>query len=295
MQYTSNPLICLEKEFDRMHRKIYLPLLLVTLWTAVTGLQSVRCAPYPVEMESRLRLDLRPMTVQGDKTRTFENRQVTITPDKGAVLRFTLDWPGTSKPAKVKLWFHGNPSGAGESHQVTLDSQVTLPGEQTVTANRVIHLDERSMRFVEIYARGDIHLTLALELELTLTPVVQQPSGMDRPVEFNLQVARISGEETILLETDTLRTFLGQPVTYSFRRGAGSTLETVQLELLPMSIEGNVLQARVTWTGEIQTGTTPLYLSRSETILTSRSAASEFHATVGEPPEGYSFTVTPGF
>ncbi len=278
-----------------MHRNYRLPFLLITLWAGVAGLLPEQAAPYPVKMESRLRLDVRPLTVKGDDTRTFQNRSVTLSRDDGAVLRFALDWPDSTDEAKVELRFQGRPSGTGRTHRVDLNAQILTPGENAVTVHREIRLEENAMRFVEIYTQGDIHFTLALELEIVMAPVVLQPSGRDRPVVFTVQVARVSGGESIDLETNTLKTFLKQPVSYSFRRGAGSTLETVHLELLPLTIEGNVLQVRITWTGEIRTGATPLYLSRTETIFTSRAASSEFQATAGEPPEGYSFKVTPRF
>jgi hypothetical protein len=283
------------KEFDRMHRNCRLPFLLLTMWAGFAGLLPVQAAPYAVKMEPRLRLDVRPLTVQGETTNTFESRSVTLSQKDGATLRFALDWPGNEDEAKVELEFRGRPSSSGKTHGIELTAVITVPGEKAVTQSREILLEEQAMRFVEIYARGDIHFTLALELDIVQTPVVLQPSGKDRPVEFTVEIVRVSGGESIDLETDTLRTFLNEPVSYSFRRGADSTLETLHLELLPLSIDGNVLKAQIRWDGEIRTGVTPLYLSRSETIFTSRAASSEFQATAGEPPEGYSFKVTPRF
>jgi hypothetical protein len=148
---------------------------------------------------------------------------------------------------------------------------------------------------VEIYASGDRHLTLALRVEPVLRPVVLQPSGKDLPVEFRLEVSRVMEQGVVALETDTLRTFIGQRVSYSFRRGEGDDLEEVRLDLTPLGIRGDLLQLRFELQGEIRTSASPLFLSRTETVFTGRSTINDFQATSGEPALGYQFSVTPVF
>ncbi len=262
-------------------------------WVAL--LLPAHAAPYPVEMEARLRLEVQPMAVTGDETRIFESRSVEIVPDGGGSLRLELTWPDPERSSGIDLHFSGAPSTAGSVHQVRLQSSVTIHGDDPVVVDRWAALDEGSLRFIEIFARGDRHLTLALKVEEILRPVVLQPSGKDLPVEFRLEVSRVMAQGVALLETNTLRTFVGRQVSYSFRRGEGDDFEEVRLNLTPLQIQGNLLRLQFDLQGEMRTGAIPLFLNRSETMLTGRSTANEFEAVSGEPPLGYRFTVTPVF
>ncbi len=262
-------------------------------WVAL--LQPAPAAPYPVEMEARLRLELQPMAVTGDETRVFESRTVEILPDEGGSIRLELNWPEPERSSIIDLHFSGTPAAGGPVHQVRVQSSVTIGGDEPVVVDRWAALDENSLRFVEIFARDDRHLTLALKIEEVLRPVILQPSGKDLPVEFRLAISRVMEQGVTLLETNTLRTFIGRQVSYSFRRGEGDDFEEVRLDLTPLQIQGNLLRLRIDLQGEMRTGASPLFLNRSETVLTGRSTINEFEVVSGEPPLGYRFTVTPLF
>jgi hypothetical protein len=252
-------------------------------------------APYPVKMEPRLRLEVQPVAVSGGDTRSFESRTVEIDPAGGGSIRLELDWPEANSSSRIDLHFSGTPAGDGQAHSVRIQSSVTISGSAPVLVDRQAALDEGSIRFVEIYAHGDRHLTLALKVEPILKPVVLKPSGLELPVDFRLEVSRVTEQGVVLLETDSLHTLIGQQVAYSFRRGHGDDLETVRLELTPRAIRGDVLEVQLELQGEIRTGASPLFLSRKETLFTGRSTANEFRATTGDPPLGYLFTVIPRF
>jgi hypothetical protein len=252
-------------------------------------------APYPVTMEPELRLSVRPVVVDGGDNRTFESRTVEIRQDGGGSLRLELAWPDPDAPSRVDLHFTGAPSSEGREHTVRIQSAVSVAGEADVIVDRQIALEEGALRFVEVYARGGRHMTLALTVESVLRPVVLKPSGKELPVRFRLEVHRVTSQGVVPLETDTLHTLIGQQVSYSFRRGDGDSLETVRLDLTPLKIRGDLLEVRFELRGEIRTASSPLYLSRSETLFTGRSTVSEFQATSGEPPLGYLFTVSPLF
>jgi hypothetical protein len=246
-------------------------------------------------MESRLRLEVQPVAVAGGDTRAFESRTVEILPEGGGSMRLEVAWPESDRPSRIDLHFTGSPADDGQAHAIRVQSSVTLPEGDPVVVDRQAVLEEGSLRFVEIYASGDRHLTLALRVEPVLRPVVLQPSGKDLPVEFRLEVSRVMEQGVVALETDTLRTFIGQRVSYSFRRGEGDDLEEVRLDLTPLGIRGDLLQLRFELQGEIRTSASPLFLSRTETVFTGRSTINDFQATSGEPALGYQFSVTPVF
>ena len=248
-------------------------------------------APYPVTMEPRLRLDVQPVAVAGSDTRSFESRVLDIDPAGGGSIRMDLPWPDPERPSRVDLHITGVPSDHGQVHDVRVQSSVTLHGADPVAVDRMAALDEGSLRFVEIFARGDRHLTLALKVERILKPVVLKPSGRELPVNFRLEVSRVTEQGVVALETDTLHTLIGQQVAYSFHRGEGNDLETVRLNLTPLRIRGDLLELRFELHGEIRTAASPLFLSRTETVFTGRSTVNEFRATSGDPPVGYLFSV----
>lgn len=252
-------------------------------------------APYPVTMEPELRLTVRPVVADGRDNRTFESRTVEIRQDGGGSLRLELAWPDPDAPSRVDLHFTGAPSSEGREHTVRVQSSVAVPGAADVIVDRQVNLEEGALRFVEVYARGGRHMTLALTVESVLRPVVLQPSGTESAVRFRVAVGRVTAQGVVPLETDTLHTLVGQKVSYSFRRGAGDSMETVRLDLTPQKIRGELLEVRFELRGEIRTAGSPLYLSRSETVFTGRFTAHEFRATRGDPPLGYLFTVSPVF
>ncbi|MBD3867706.1 MAG: hypothetical protein IFK94_06250 [Acidobacteria bacterium] len=252
-------------------------------------------APYPVTMEPRLRLELQPVAVMSGNTRTFESRTLEIDPVVGGSIRLDLAWPLPDRASRIDLHFTGSPTGAGQVHDVRVQSSVTVPGSDPVLVDRQTALDEGSLRFLEIYAKGERHLTLALKVESILKPVVLKPTGRELPVNFRLEVSRVTEQGVVPLETDTLHTIIGQQVEYFFRRGRGGDLETVRLELTPLSIRGDMLEVQFKMQGEIRTAASPLFLSRKETLFTGRSTVNEFRATTGDPPLGYLFSVIPVF
>jgi len=98
-----------------------------------------------------------------------------------------------------------------------------------------------------------------------------------------------------LLETNELHTFVGQSVEYSFRSGQDETLETVRLALLPSAISGDIMTIDASISGALPGAGGTVLLSRNERIAASRHSVSPIAATVGTPPAGYRFQVTPDF
>jgi hypothetical protein len=106
----------------------------------------------------------------------------------------------------------------------------------------------------------------------------------------------VAGDRVDSLETNRLSTFVGEPVSYSFRLGSPGQAESAQLTLTPQQILGDVVRVEVDVTATLPGAQEePLLVSRTEQWVTSRGASSTISLATGEPPSGYRFVVTPRF
>ena len=116
-----------------------------------------------------------------------------------------------------------------------------------------------------------------------------------RGTVFLLAVERRDGERSVPLETDRLVSFLHEGVEYSFTRGEGDGRESLRLTLTPVRLDGDLAELEVDVTGSLPGAKGPNVLARTERIFASRRATSSFDVTVGDPPAGYRFRITPDF
>jgi hypothetical protein len=153
--------------------------------------------------------------------------------------------------------------------------------------------DDRS-QLLEVFARDRLHLTLVLRAERVARPVVARPAP-GRKIDFHLAVEKLVEGQAVPLETNDLETLVGESVEYSFRRGEGETLETLRLFLKPLRITGELVEVEVAFEGSLHGPGPPLFLSRRETLWTSRHTVTLFDAAGGKPPTGYRFRILPRF
>ncbi len=100
----------------------------------------------------------------------------------------------------------------------------------------------------------------------------------------------------LTLEKDQLQTFVGQPVTYSFRLGQPGEAESGSVRLLPAQLVGDTLRIEVEMSGTLPDGEGSVaVISRTEQWLSSSGATSSLALETGEPPRGFRFRVTPRF
>jgi hypothetical protein len=114
-------------------------------------------------------------------------------------------------------------------------------------------------------------------------------------VKFLIAVEGVAGERSEILQTNEVRSFVGQSVEYGFQLGPSDGRESIRLVLLPVSITGDLVTIQVDISGVLPGPDGPAMLSRTERIVASRGATSKVAATVGTPPSGYRFQVTPDF
>jgi hypothetical protein len=93
-----------------------------------------------------------------------------------------------------------------------------------------------------------------------------------------------------------LNTFVGQPVSYSFRLGQPGEVQSGSVRLLPAQLVGDTLRVEVDISGTLPDAEGSMALiSRTEEWLSTSGATSSLVLETGEPPKGFRFRVTPRF
>lgn len=248
-----------------------------------------------IEEQARLLLTLHVLPADDAASgASVATRSVEIVPGHVASLELDIPWPSPERPSHLKLEAAGSP-GAGEEHDSTLESWLTLPDGRTSHAKREVRIREGTTRLVEIFAEKKRRLILGVEAEKVLRPVVRAGASATRAVRLGVEVQRVQGEQVVSLETNLLDTFVGEAVEYSFQRGGGDELEALRLLLRPIHIEGDLVEVSIEVTGTLPGAPTRLLLSRSERFVASRGAASSVTVSAEGSSAGYRFVITPAF
>ena len=211
-------------------------------------------------------------------------------------VEWTLPWPGSFDQSRLVLRATRIATPEETERKVRLESELTTPGGQTLRASRVLAFGESTSALFDVARLDGRPLTLAIEAEHVLKLVPSPPPTVGRPVQFHIEILRVFGEQAISLETNRLSTFVNEPVAYSFRLGEPGVAESVQLQLLPVSVVGDMIRVALdvsaTLPGE---GGEPLLFSRNEQWAMTRGAGSSFTLATGDPATGFRFVVTPRF
>lgn len=244
--------------------------------------------------ETWIRVEIRPLGVDGEETRTFGTQRLDIPPARPGELSFRLPWPDPESGGRLVLNARDvSPSGEG-ALILALDSVWKPAGGTPARAARTVTFEDDRSQLLEVFARDRLHLTLVLRAERITRPVVARPSP-GRKIDFHLTVEKLVEGQVVPLETNDLESLVGESVEYSFRRGEGETLETLRLFLKPLRITGELVELEVAFEGSLHGPGSPLILSRRETLWTSRHAVTLFDAASGKPPTGYRFRILPRF
>jgi hypothetical protein len=234
------------------------------------------------------------LRIEPERTTTVASRSVDVLPQAGGALDVALPWGPTGRTAQVRIDAAGRLRDDGGSHEVALQTVVTLGG-QRVHWSRRLELAEGATTLADVFEGDGLRLVLALSAEAATRPVIVRPSALGPSILFRLAVERVLGERFVPLETNRLQTFLEQGVEYSFRRGEGADAESVRLWLRPMRIEGDVVELELEIAGSLPGDPDRLILSRRDTVFSSKGATSPVVVATGTPPAGYRFLITPEF
>jgi len=174
------------------------------------------------------------------------------------------------------------------------ESRAAGEGEPTV-AQRSMAFEDHDTVLFEVRRDHDLPLTLAVVATTSLETVVRKAPSVGRAVRLNLEIQRVSGGDSVTVETNRLDTFVQQAVSYSFRIGGQDGPEGLDLSLRPLALHGDVLELEVQVSGTLPAGDELVVVGRTEHWVASRGATSTLSVVQGTPGSGYRFLVTPSF
>src|SRR5262245_57421015 len=210
---------------------------LLALWAA----PAIRATP-PVGVETRVQLSVEALTIEGGKAVSAGGSQHTeVGPQTPGSVDFVIPWPSKGTPLKLHMDVRlASVTPDGEA-VLKCDASVVVGGGKPVAASREIRLADEGSGLFEVFGEGERRIVLTLQGEQMERAVVRPPPTVGSPVRFDIGIERVDGERVVLLETNELHTFVGQPVEYSFRQGQDAGLEAIRLTVLPVSISGDVV------------------------------------------------------
>jgi len=267
---------------------------IVLLTATILGPPVVSMPDVQLVEEDQVLLTVRPMNVEPAPQSALPAEQIELE-DRGTEMVYKFAWPAPGAVTKVVLRASPRPPRPGAKHVVLLESLVTLPAGKQVRARREMVFDDSYTSLFEVYRERDRALVLAVQAEHYRDTrfVVRRDAG--EPIQFQLKIQRVEGNQSILLETNRLNTFVGDPVTYSFQFGKYGKGESLRIRLTPQKLYGDLAQIEVDVSGMLPDGEQTAMISRTEDWMTTRGATSSLSVAAGEPPTGFKFLVTPWF
>ncbi len=261
---------------------------LIALWAVATTLAPA--PPVIVREKETVALRVRPLTTQALDLPAGGAFTAELDPQQGGSLQFDLRWPEDSSVSRVVLRVPPSTSDV-----VRLEARLELPGGRVQESSRDLTCAEQVTAFFELARVDGRPLTLAVEAERLRDTVLVARSSVGRPVLLHLEVLWLADGRETSLETNRLSTFLGEPVSYSFRLGESGSAESLEVRLLPLRISGELIELRAEVSGSVPRGEQVELVSRSEQWMLSHGQSSSLDAAAGEPPTGFRFVVTPTF
>lgn len=216
-------------------------------------------------------------------------------PEEGGEVRIPVAWPAPHDRAELVLRAFPRPPRPGAATVLELESELRTDEGGVVRARREMTYTDSGTALFEVQREGERTLTLALVGSTEVETTLSANRRLGLPVRLHLAIEHVAGPRAIPLERNRLDTFVGEPVTYSFRLGETGTAESLELRLLPRRRFGELLQVRVEVTGTMPDGERLSLVSRTEELTTSVGATSSVDVVVGDPPTGYRFRITPEF
>ncbi len=244
--------------------------------------------------ESVVVLAFRPLNARlaGETTQT---PTLEVVPNVGGRTRFDLVWPEPGSTCRVEITAEELPPRPGVPHVVHVQALVTRPDGTKTRADRELYLQDASTTLFEILRVDGRALTLAIEAEVEKRTVFSTTPSAEIPVQLLLDIEWIEGNEATSLETNSLQTFLGEPVGYSFRLGPAGHAESAEIRLTPVRLFGDVLSLEVEVSGTLPDGEQMTVQSRKKQWLTNAGSTSSMDLLTGDSSRGFRFKVTPRF
>lgn len=278
---------------ERYNRAVRSPRLLLLPWLAVAAFSAHAQGP-PIVREGAWEVTVTWVRTEQGVNDTVAEGVLTVTPSRADAMRATVPWPGRGDlPVSASVRFD-RVGGETEPDRLAFTFEVGL-GSSPVRTPRTYPMQDGGSQVVEVAREGEVALLALLRAERTWRPRVRPAPSTTAPFVVHLALARIDGERVVPLETNVLHTFLGEPVEYSFRFGAGDAEQLLRVVFTPVGVTDDVADLRVQVTGKLPSDGTPVLLSRDQRLVASRGATSSLDVVAGSPPAGYRFSITPDF
>jgi hypothetical protein len=244
----------------------------------------------PVNRVPVLELDIRPLSGPS----AVEPRRLDVRPGRPSRLSFATDWDEVGEVG-LELVAHAEPAGDANSLLVTLEALLTLPDGRRIEASRRAEIRQSGTILFELYRHGERPFTLVVRAALSETwEVVHRPS-VGAPVRFEVEIERVEGPVRTSLERNLLHTFVNRTVRYEFQSGSELTDEALALSLTPLRLIEDLVEIKINVAGRLPAQDGMTVIARDENLVVNRGATHPLTVTVGEPPRGYRFQVTPRF
>lgn len=222
--------------------------------------------------------------------------EVDLRLEPGGTARAELDVVLDGRPLHVSLLATRLSPTPEAPARVALRAESSRPGEAPVAAERTIGIDGRATALFEIRRDGDRPLTLGVTAVADREMVVRTMPRVGRALAFEVELLRLDGDREISLETNVLRTFERQSVSYRFRIGSPPRVESLEVELTPVRLRGEIVEIEVDVAGMLPDGDGgSVAVARRERWVSTRGAGSSVSIVGGDPPRGYRVLVTPRF
>jgi hypothetical protein len=269
---------------------------MAALMTAALICGQAETAP-DVELQKRTKilLEIHPLTATHTSPTADDSFQLEVDREGSAKSEFSLLWPKDAGQSRVVVRALQTLPSAEWNHAVQIFGELTLPDGRRVHASRLIEFDERSTTLFELFRSEEQSLILAIEAETTVETVLPGRSVVGAPVLFKLEIQRVEGEETFSLETNLMRTFIGEAVAYSFRLGSTPDSDSALISLTPARLLGGIAEIEIEVSGILPGPEGPIILARKQQWHASRGAATSLSFVSGEPAVGYRFLVSADF
>jgi hypothetical protein len=252
-------------------------------------------AGYAVGRESALRVEVTPLVVESGATRSLTPIAVEATRDDPGIIETSIVWSPPGPPLGLVLEVAVSDGDGERGHALRLAASARLGDAPPIRSDRVLTLAEGSTGLYDVLEEGGRRLVLSVRVEEIERPVVHARRSVESPVLLRLTIERREGERSEPLETNRLVTFLNEGVEYAFAQGEGDGREALRVVVTPLRLDGDLAELQVEVTGSLPSATGPHVLARTERILASRRSTSKLDVTVGDPPTGYRFLITPDF
>ena len=249
----------------------------------------------PVTLETHLVVRVNALTIQDDQSKsTGVTAQSEVGPAKSSSVDLRVPWPGARGAIDVRLTMRVKDVSA-DAVTLTCSSVANAGDAAPVSASRDFRFGDDGTSLFEVYGDGTRQLLLTLHAERVERPVVRPAPTPGAAVRFGVAVEGVSGEQSVVLETNEMRSFVGQSVEDSFQFGPAEGRESLRLVLLPVSISGGLMTMEAKISGVLPSPGGPTLIDRTDRVVVSRGATTFVQATVGTPPSGYRYQVTPDF